>query len=66
MRRLVPWVLLGLVGLATAAAAALGAAAAVLAATAQAGTAHFSYSHVTASPNPVLRGTLSGSGVVDF
>jgi hypothetical protein len=80
MRRLVPWVLLGLVGLATAAAAALGAAgapaapvvtpaqwvAAVLATTAQAGTAHFSYSHVTASPNPDLRGSLSGSGVVDF
>ncbi len=80
MRRLVPWVLLGLVGLATAAAAALGAAgapaapvvtpaqwvAAVLATTAQAGTAHFSYSHVSASPNPDLRGTLSGSGVVDF
>ena len=80
MRRLVPWVLLGLVGLAIAAAAALGAAgspaapgvtpaqwvAAVLATTAQAGTAHFSYSHVTASPNPDLRGSLSGSGVVDF
>jgi len=80
MRRLVPWVLLGLLGLATAAAAALGAAgapaapvvtpaqwvAAVLATTAQAGTAHFSYSHVTASPNPDLRGSLSGSGVVDF
>jgi len=80
MRRLVPWVLLGQLGLATAAAAALGAAgapaapvvtpaqwvAAVLATTAQAGTAHFSYSHVTASPNPDLRGSLSGSGVVDF
>ena len=80
MRRVLPWALLGLVGLAAATAAALGAAGApgepgvtpaqwvanLLAATARAGTAHFSYGHVATSPNPDLRSTLHGSGVVDF
>jgi hypothetical protein len=80
VRRAFPWALLGLVGLAAAAAAALGATGApgapgvtpsqwvanVLTTTAQAGTAHLSYSHITTSPNPGLRATVSGSGVVDF
>jgi hypothetical protein len=38
----------------------------LLATTARAGSAHFTYSHVTASPNPVLRGTIAGSGAVNF
>ena len=37
-----------------------------LAATARAGSARFTYSHVTTSSNPDLRGTLSGYGVVNF
>jgi len=78
VRRLVPWLLLSLALVGAAAAAALGIAqkstsaspsqwvADVLAATEQAGSAHFSYAHVTSSPNPELRSTLSGHGVVDF
>ena len=78
MRRLVPWCLLSVVLVAAGAGAALGIAqktprstgshwvADVLAATQAAGSAHFSYTHVTSSPNPELRGTLSGHGVVDF
>jgi hypothetical protein len=38
----------------------------LLATTAEAGSAHFAYTHVTTSPVPELRGSLSGSGVVDF
>jgi hypothetical protein len=38
----------------------------VLVATERAGSAHFSYSHVTESPNPDLVSSLSGHGVVDF
>jgi hypothetical protein len=38
----------------------------VLATTARAGSAHFSYANDTKSPDPDQRGTLSGSGVVDF
>jgi hypothetical protein len=38
----------------------------LLATTAEAGTAHFAYTHVTTSPVPDLRGSLSGSGAVDF
>ena len=78
VRRLIPWLLLSLILVGTAAAAALGIAQKsasvapaqwvtdVLAATEKAGGAHFSYTHVTSSPNPELRGTLSGHGVVDF
>ena len=78
MRRLVPWVLLSLVALGAAAGAALGIAhrtapeapsqwvAAVLATTERAGTARFSYTHVTSSPNADLRGSLSGHGEVNF
>lgn len=39
---------------------------AVLAATARAGSARFTYWHVTESPNPVLRSSIAGSGAVDF
>jgi hypothetical protein len=38
----------------------------LLATTAGAGTAHFAYTHVTTSPVPDLRATMTGSGVVDF
>ncbi len=78
MRRLAPWFLLSLVLVGSAAGAALGIAqksstatpsqwvAGVLAATERAGSAHFSYTHVTTSPNADLRGSVSGHGVVDF
>jgi hypothetical protein len=78
MRRLMPWVLVSLVAFGAAAGAALGIAhktaseapsqwvAAVLATTEKAGTAHFSYTHVTSSPNAELRGSLSGNGNVNF
>ena len=86
MRRLVPLVLVGLLGLGVVAGAVIGAAgspppgppaqssgptpaewvAHLLATTAEAGTAHFAYTHVTTSPVPDLRDTSSGSGVVDF
>ena len=79
MRRLMPWVLLSLLALGTAAGAALGIAAhraspespaqwvaAVLATTEQQGSARFRYTQITSSPNPELRGMLSGSGVVNF
>jgi hypothetical protein len=78
MRRLVPWVLLSLVALGAAVGAALGIThktapetpsqwiAAVLASTERAGTARFSYAHVTSSPNADLRGSLSGTGEVNF
>ncbi len=78
MRRLVPWILLSLLGVVAAAGAALGVTqksspanpsqwiAGVLVATEKAGSAHFSYTHVTSSPNVELRGSLSGHGVVDF
>jgi hypothetical protein len=78
MRRLVPWVLLSLVAFGAAAGAALGIVhrtapetpsqwvAAVLATTERAGTARFSYAHVTSSPNADLRGSLSGHGEVNF
>ena len=74
-----PWVLLSLLALGTAAGAALGIAAhrtspespaqwvaGVLATTEHEGTARFTYTQITSSPNPELRGTLSGSGVVNF
>ena len=38
----------------------------VLAATKAAGTAHLDYTGLGTSPNPLLRGSSSGSGVVDF
>ncbi len=78
MRRLAPWFLLSLVLVGAAAGAALGVAqgsstpspsqwvADVLATTEGAGSAHFSYTQVTSSPNPELRASLSGHGEVDF
>jgi hypothetical protein len=77
MRRLMPWVLVSLVALGAGAGAALGIAhgtaespspwvAALLARTERAGTARFSYTHVTSSPNADLRGSLSGHGAVNF
>jgi hypothetical protein len=78
MRRLVPWVLVALVAFGAAAGAALGIAhdtnaqtpsqwvAAALATTEHAGTARFSYTQVTSSPNAELRGSVSGSGQVNF
>jgi hypothetical protein len=38
----------------------------VLAATQASGTAHLDYTGLSTSPNPLLRGSSSGSGVVDF
>lgn len=74
-----PWLLITLVAVGGAAGAALGIAAhgtstespsqwvaAVLAKTQQEGAARFSYTQITSSPNPNLRGSLSGSGVVNF
>jgi hypothetical protein len=78
MRRLLPWVLVALIAVGAAAGAALGVAqktpaetpsqwvAAVLATTQRAGTAGFSYTQVTSSPNADLRSSLSGQGSVDF
>jgi len=80
VRRAAPYLLVGLLVLGVAGAAALGVAqegsvpvpmpahwvAGVLATTEQAGTAHFSYTHLTRSPDPDLRAVLFGSGVVDF
>lgn len=78
MRRLVPWVLLSLVALGAAVGGALGIVdrttpqtpsqwvAALLATTQRAGTARFSYAHVTASPDADLRGSLTGRGEVNF
>jgi hypothetical protein len=78
MRRLVPWILVALVALGAAAGATLGIArgsapekpsqwvAAALAATERAGTARFSYTSVTSSPNADLRSSVSGAGEVNF
>ena len=74
-----PWVLLSLLALGTTAAAALGIAAdrrspespaqwvaGVLATTEQERSARFTYTEITSSPNPELRSTLAGTGVVNF
>ena len=80
MRRLAPWVLVVLLGLGAGLGAALGAAASpgtpgptpaqwvdgVLATTKAAGTARLAFSSVTASKNPDLRGSSSGTGAIDF
>jgi hypothetical protein len=80
VRRLLPWALLVLIGIGAGLGAAVGAAGAhgaagptpqewvdaVLARTEAAGTAHLEYAAVTASPDPVLRGSAAGRGVVDF
>jgi hypothetical protein len=78
MRRLVPWVLVSLIAVGAAAGAALGIAhgassetpsqwvAALLATTEKAGTARFSYTQITSSPNVNLRGSLSGNGTANL
>jgi hypothetical protein len=78
VRRLVPWSLLCLLAVGAAAGAALAGGrtspestpsqwvAGVLASTQKARSAEFTYSHVTSSSNPDLRGSLSGHGLVDF
>jgi hypothetical protein len=78
MRRLVPWVLLSLIAVGVSAGAALGIAhgassetpsqwvAALLATTERAGTARFSYTQITSSPNADLRASLSGNGTANL
>jgi len=79
VRRFVPWLLIALVAVGGTAGAALGIAAhrsspespaqwvaAVLATTEGAGTARFSFTQITSSPNPDLRGSVAGSGSVNF
>jgi hypothetical protein len=78
VRRVAPWFLLSLLLVGVAVGAVFGAAqgsstlppsqwvADALTATQKAGSAQFSYTHVSLSPNPDLRGTLSGRGEVDF
>jgi len=77
VRRLLPWALVALVGIGSGLGAAFGVASApqttpaqwvasVLAATAEAGSAHFSYSSITTSTNPALQSRVRGSGVVNF
>jgi hypothetical protein len=51
---------------ATSSAGAQAWVARVIATTAGSRTAHFDYSHVTTSVNPLLHDTLTGSGLVDF
>jgi hypothetical protein len=78
MRRLMPWVLVFLIAVGAAVGAAVGIAhgpssetpsqwvATLLATTEKAGTARFSYTQITSSPNAELRGSLSGNGAADF
>lgn len=77
VRRPVPWLLLSLVVMGSVAGAALGISqkssttpsqwvAGAIAATKQAGSAHFSYTQVTSSPNAELRGSIQGHGAADF
>lgn len=80
MRRLVPWALVGLIGLGAILGAALGAArspgppgpspqqwiAGVVATTRAAGTAQLGSSIIVTSPDSALRSWANGAGVVDF
>jgi hypothetical protein len=79
MRRALPWALLGVLGAGTGLGAWLGTTptptprltpaawvAHLLATTADAGSARFTYTHVTASANPEERAMLNGRGEVDF
>jgi CHASE1-domain containing sensor protein len=77
VRRFVPWALLGLVAALAGLAAAVGATSAprapsvlptawvanLLATTARAGTAHFSYSSVSASRSAFFAGSTSGISI---
>jgi hypothetical protein len=78
VHRVAPWFLVSLLLVGVAVGAVFGAAqgsptpppsqwvADALTATQEAGSAQFSYTHVSLSPNPDLRGRLSGHGEVDF
>jgi hypothetical protein len=78
VRRLLPFILLATLGAGTALGAVLGTVNGraqaspaqwvvnVLAATAQAGSAQFSFSRISTSPNPALVSHLNGSGLIDF
>jgi hypothetical protein len=78
MRRLVPWVLVSLIAVGAAGGAVFGIAhrsssetpsqwvAALLATTKKAGTANFSFTQITSSPNVNLRGSLSGNGTANL
>ncbi len=78
VRRVLPWALVSLVGIAGLVGALLGAVnqpsppatqlqvSELVAATRAAGTARFSYSSKAISRNPLLRSAGEGSGVVDF
>ncbi len=78
MRRLVPWALVVLVGVAGVIGAFLGLAsqpsmpsvqpslAVIVATTRSEGTARFTYSSITSSSNPFLRSRSAGRGAVDF
>jgi hypothetical protein len=77
VRRFLPWVLLGVVGVGAIAAAVVGQVESpgvpasvwvdqLLSTTAAAGTAHLQFSSVTTSPDPSERSAFVGRGVVDF
>jgi hypothetical protein len=77
VRRLLPWILLGVLGLGVAAAALVGQAGSpgvsasvwvndVLSNTAAAGSAQFRFSSVTTSAVSSQRSTFAGRGVIDF
>jgi hypothetical protein len=78
MRRVLPWALVGLVAVVGLIGALVGVAnhssppatqlrvSEVIAATRATGTAHFTYSSVAASRNPLLRSASFGEGSVDF
>jgi hypothetical protein len=77
VRRILPWALLGLLAVGTAAGAAAGQLQtptntpaewvdSVFAATQAAGTAHIRFSDITTSPNPTQASTRTGIGAIDF
>ncbi len=77
MRRILPWALLGVLGLGIGAGAALGQfqspgvsptdwVAHVVATTAAAGSAHFAFTNSTTSPDRSQESTVVGTGIVDF
>jgi hypothetical protein len=77
VRRLLPWALVAVLGVGSGVSAAIEVASApqttpsqwvagVLATTAEAGSAHFTYSNITTSKNQALASRIVGKGVVDF